>query len=45
MEDGNYAADVTGYLVNVMNFDLTLIDIPTAQQRTTRRWSGNGTRT
>ncbi|HEV2295882.1 MAG TPA: YdjY domain-containing protein [Tepidisphaeraceae bacterium] len=28
MEDGNYAADVTGYIVSVVNFDLTLIDIP-----------------
>jgi hypothetical protein len=28
MEDGNYAADVTGYLVSVVNFDLTVIDIP-----------------
>ncbi len=28
MEDGNYAADVTGYVVSVVNFDLTLIDIP-----------------
>lgn len=28
MEDGVYAADVTGYLVSVVNFDLTVIDIP-----------------
>lgn len=28
MEDGNYAADVTGYLVSVVNFDLTVIDLP-----------------
>jgi len=28
MDDGNYAADVTGYVVSVVNFDLTLIDIP-----------------
>lgn len=28
MEDGNYAADVTGYLISVVNFDLTVIDIP-----------------
>jgi hypothetical protein len=28
MEDGKYAADVTGYLVSVVNFDLTVIDIP-----------------
>lgn len=28
MDDGNYAADVTGYLVSVVNFDLTVIDVP-----------------
>jgi hypothetical protein len=28
MEDGNYAADVTGYLVSIVNFDLTVIDVP-----------------
>ena len=28
MNDGNYAADSTGYLVSVVNFDLTVIDIP-----------------
>jgi hypothetical protein len=28
MEDKKYAADVTGYIVSVVNFDLTLIDIP-----------------
>ena len=28
MPDGVYAADVTGYLVSVVNFDLTTIDIP-----------------
>lgn len=28
MEDGKYAADTTGYTVSVVNFDLTLIDIP-----------------
>jgi hypothetical protein len=28
MEDGKYAADTTGYLVSVVNFDLTLIDVP-----------------
>lgn len=28
MEDGKYAADTTGYLVSVVNFDLTVIDIP-----------------
>ena len=28
MPDGVYAADTTGYLVSVVNFDLTVIDIP-----------------
>jgi hypothetical protein len=28
MPDGNYAADVTGYVVSVVNFDLSMIDIP-----------------
>jgi hypothetical protein len=28
MPDGNYAADMTGYVVSVVNFELTLIDIP-----------------
>src|SRR5688572_25735718 len=28
MEDGEFAADVTGYVVSVVNFDLTLIDMP-----------------
>jgi len=28
MEDGKYAADQTGYIVSVVNFDLTVIDIP-----------------
>lgn len=28
MDDGKYAADTTGYIVSVVNFDLTLIDIP-----------------
>ena len=28
MEDGEFAADVTGYVVSIVNFDLTLIDMP-----------------
>ena len=28
MNDGNYAADSTGYLVSVVNFDMTVLDIP-----------------
>ena len=28
MPEGKYAADVTGYVVSVVNFDLTMIDVP-----------------
>lgn len=28
MPDGVYAADVTGYVVSIVNFDLTVIDVP-----------------
>src|SRR5579859_317382 len=28
MPDGKYAADVTGYLVTVVNFDLSVVDVP-----------------
>jgi hypothetical protein len=28
MDDGRYAADITGYTVSIVNFDLALIDIP-----------------
>jgi hypothetical protein len=28
MEDGVYGADVTGYVVSVVNFDLSVIDVP-----------------
>jgi hypothetical protein len=28
MDDGHYAADVTGYVVSIVNFELTLIDVP-----------------
>ncbi len=28
MDDGVYAADATGYIISVVNFDLTVIDIP-----------------
>ena len=43
MEDGNYAADVTGYLVSVVNFDLTLIDIPqlASSANETLEWERN----
>ncbi len=43
MEDGNYAADVTGYVVSVVNFDLTLIDIPelASNENETLVWERN----
>jgi hypothetical protein len=28
MDDGNYAADLTGYVVSIVNFELTLMDVP-----------------
>jgi hypothetical protein len=28
MDDGKYAADITGYVVSLVNFDLTMIDVP-----------------
>jgi len=28
MPDGSYAADLTGYVVSIVNFDLTMIDVP-----------------
>ena len=28
MPDGAYAADLTGYVVSIVNFDLTMIDVP-----------------
>jgi hypothetical protein len=28
MPDGSYAADTTGYLISIVNFDLTVIDVP-----------------
>jgi hypothetical protein len=43
MEDGNYAADVTGYVVSVVNFDLTMIDIPdlASNANETLHWERN----
>jgi hypothetical protein len=28
LPDGKYAADMTGYLISVVNFDLTVVDVP-----------------
>jgi len=43
MEDGNYAADVTGYLLSVLNNELTVIDIPSLASRAleSREWEPN----
>jgi hypothetical protein len=43
MEDGRYAADTTGYVITVVNFDLTLIDIPdvASNSNETLEWERN----
>jgi biopolymer transport protein ExbD len=43
MENGIYAADQTGYLVSVVNFDLTVIDIPklASSANETLEWETN----
>jgi hypothetical protein len=43
MDDGAFAADVTGYVVSVVNFDLTLIDIPelASNSNETLEWERN----
>jgi hypothetical protein len=43
MDDGVYAADKTGYLISVVNFDLTVIDIPklASNANETLEWSAN----
>jgi hypothetical protein len=43
MNDGNYAADTTGYLVSVVNFDMTVIDIPdlASASNETLEWERN----
>jgi hypothetical protein len=43
MPDGIYAADVTGYIVSIVNFDLTLIDIPELASNSdeTLTWEAN----
>ena len=43
MPDGKYAADVTGYLVSVVNFDLTVIDVPelASSANETLEWERN----
>src|SRR4051794_41601729 len=43
MNDGNYAADSTGYLISVVNFDMTVIDIPdlASANNETLEWERN----
>jgi hypothetical protein len=43
MPDGTYAADITGYVVSICNFDLTLIDVPTlvSNSNETLEWEYN----
>ncbi len=43
MDNGIYAADQTGYIVSVVNFDLTLIDIPklASSANETLEWETN----
>jgi len=43
MPDGVYAADVTGYVVSICNFDLTMIDVPTlvSNSNDTLEWEFN----
>jgi hypothetical protein len=43
MPDGVYAADVTGYVVSICNFDLTMIDVPhmVSNSNETLEWEYN----
>jgi hypothetical protein len=43
MPDGKYAADMTGYIVSVVNFDLTMIDVPelASSANETLEWERN----
>ncbi|HEX5242033.1 MAG TPA: YdjY domain-containing protein [Tepidisphaeraceae bacterium] len=43
MPDGKFAADVTGYVMSIVNFDLTLIDIPdfASSANETLEWERN----
>jgi hypothetical protein len=43
MKDGSYAADSTGYLVSVVNFDMTVFDIPdlASSSNETLEWERN----
>jgi hypothetical protein len=43
MPDGKFAADITGYVVSIVNFDLTLIDVPelASSANETLEWERN----
>ncbi len=43
MSDGKFAADITGYVVSIVNFDLTLIDVPAlaSSANETLEWERN----
>lgn len=43
MDDGGYAADITGYIISVVNFDLTVIDVPDLRSNAneTLEWETN----
>ncbi len=43
MPDGKYAADMTGYIVSIVNFDLTMIDVPelASSANETLEWERN----
>ena len=43
MKDGRYAADDTGYVMSLVNFDYTLIDIPelASSSNETLEWERN----
>ncbi|HEX4124483.1 MAG TPA: YdjY domain-containing protein [Tepidisphaeraceae bacterium] len=47
LPDGKYAADVTGYLLSVCNFDLTVIDVPAlvSSSNETLEWERDPTTT
>lgn len=43
LEQGQYAADITGYIVSIVNFDLTVVDIPNlaSSANETLEWERN----
>jgi hypothetical protein len=43
MQDGKFAADITGYIVSLCNFDLTMIDVPdlVSSANETLEWERN----